>query len=132
MTKDLSSSPMSSDFEWNLERSEVATARLDPPYNYQEYDVRKAKRLIVEAPRAVKELDLLHYGEWLQDQLQYCDVSPTLSQVDLGLPVIFGRLPAGNLPLDGWHRIKKALETGAKSLPVIYLSEEETEAIRTR
>lgn len=54
--------------------------------------------------------------------------------VDLTDPIIVGWTPATStgerspLPLDGWHRIRKALEQGRSHLPARVLTPEESDA----
>lgn len=53
--------------------------------------------------------------------------------VDLTKPLLIAPFPTteGFLPIDGWHRIGRALEDGIDELPAIILTEEESAALRT-
>jgi hypothetical protein len=55
---------------------------------------------------------------------------------DLDHPLILATIEsadseASQLPIDGWHRIAKALQLGRKVLPCYILSVKETNKIRT-
>jgi hypothetical protein len=53
-------------------------------------------------------------------------------QVDTSVPLIFGvGSDGGKMPLDGRHRIAKALKDGLAEIPFVRLTAAETEAIRS-
>lgn len=55
--------------------------------------------------------------------------------VDLSVPILLAQLPkdlGGLWPIDGWHRIAKAIEGGSKSLPCYILSAKDSLRVITR
>ncbi|MCB9922297.1 MAG: hypothetical protein H6822_08950 [Planctomycetaceae bacterium] len=53
-------------------------------------------------------------------------------KVDLEVPILLARLPKqlpGLWPIDGWHRIAKAVDAGIQSLPCYILSAKDTARI---
>jgi hypothetical protein len=54
-------------------------------------------------------------------------------KVDLSKPLLIAPFPntEGHLPIDGWHRIGRALQEGIDELPGIILTEAESAAVRT-
>ena len=52
-------------------------------------------------------------------------------EIDLGVPVIFAYTKSGGfLPIDGWHRIAKAVLTGVEHLPAVALTKSESKRVR--
>jgi hypothetical protein len=99
------------------------------------YDVRKAKQIVIAAPRAVESsrLDERHRA-FFGELLEAVRVKPDIDwqNIDTQLPVIFARGPDGKrFPIDGRHRLAKALVSGQEYLPAVTLTEEETAQIRT-
>lgn len=120
---------MSSDFEWDIERSEQA---LDAG-TMCAYDIRAAKEVLVRAPRPVETVSLEgERREFFSEQLD--DVgfrhNADWDKVDPDVPVIFATEGGLRLPIDGRHRLAKALREGRPSFPAVTLTEEETQAIR--
>jgi hypothetical protein len=52
-------------------------------------------------------------------------------KVDLDVPVITAYGSMGKIPIDGWHRIAKALLKGLKELPWLALTKEESKKVHT-
>ena len=55
--------------------------------------------------------------------------------IDLTVPILLARLPmdlGGLWPIDGWHRIAKAIDSGRESLPCYILSARDSLRIITR
>jgi hypothetical protein len=56
-----------------------------------------------------------------------------LDQVDLTRPILIAPIPeAGNLVIDGWHRVHRALRDGLTHLPARLLTEADEQHIRIR
>jgi hypothetical protein len=50
--------------------------------------------------------------------------------IDIRVPIICAYTPVGNfLPIDGWHRIAKAILKGVQELPAVCLTEQESKKI---
>lgn len=123
--------PMSSkDLEWDVDRPERSQELLE------QFDIQKAKRFIAEGqPRPIASQNLDgKYREYFESYLEEVRFRPNVdwTHVDTNIPVIFGTESDGRkIPLDGRHRIAKALKDGLREIPVIYLTAAETEAIRS-
>jgi len=48
---------------------------------------------------------------------------------DLSFPVIVADIKGQILPIDGWHRIAKAVDSGITVLPAVLLTKEETQKV---
>ena len=125
----------SSDFEWYVE-PEV--------FNFvsTQFDVELAKKIIREKPRSIMKMDITHLDKFVGKKPKQEGGSYTLTPmisvdrskfegdvVDLSMPVIVASKGKSTLPIDGWHRIAKALELGLNDLPAVLLTEEETREI---
>ncbi len=54
------------------------------------------------------------------------------TKVDISVPIIFGRdQQEKKFPIDGRHRLKKALDQALPTIPIVCLTKEETESIRS-
>jgi hypothetical protein len=121
--------PSSSDFDWDLARPERTIELLEI------FDVQQAKKFIAQVPRPIGSQSLEgRYREYFQSYLE--DVrfrqNADCEKVDTNVPVIFGVDTDGKkIPLDGRHRIAKALKDNLPAIPVVCLTPTETEAIRS-
>jgi hypothetical protein len=61
-------------------------------------------------------------------------VDPThVDEVDLSVPILIAPVPElGNLVIDGWHRVQRALRDGITVLPARMLSEADEQHCRIR
>lgn len=94
------------------------------------FDVRKAKQIIVKNPRNLDSVEVKLLDAWVggktPDGKMYMGV--TLHsiakgiEIDLRVPIIWANIEGFSMPIDGWHRIKKALDTGILTLPVYVLT----------
>jgi hypothetical protein len=121
----------SSDFEWYVE-PEV--------FNFisTQFNVEAAKVIIRETPRSIIKMDIRplerFVGKRPKEEGSY-KLSPIsvnwdkMDNVDLSMPVIVAQKGNSTLPIDGWHRIAKALESGLEELPAVLLTKEETREI---
>ncbi len=118
---------MSSDFAWDLNQPE-RTQEL-----FERYDVHKAKQIIVAAPRPVEFDDLTKHGAVIADYLEGVKLKHDVDwdKVDISVPVIFVRTKGGKFAIDGRHRLAKALNDNLTSVPAFFLTEAETDSIRT-
>ena len=119
---------MSSEFEWDVARNEC-TQEL-----FEQYDVQGAKKFIKAGPRPVEQLDLVKYRDFFNDYLEEVRFRQGVdwAKVDTEVPIIFGRDQEGRkFPIDGRHRLKKALDDGLSTIPIVCLTKDETENIRS-
>ena len=128
----------SSDFEWKMEREYFR-------FFSRGYDVKKAKEIIVKTPREVNVMGLSGVKNMVKrpqrdEKGQITSFSLGISvdwdridsttEIDLDFPTILANHGNGDYwPIDGWHRIAKAVDMGQESLPVVVLSEEETKQV---
>ncbi len=117
---------LSSDFEWDLARAEQA---VDFP---EVYDVRKAKRIIVERPRPVEFLEMQRYAERFRAFLEGVRLRHNVNweMIDTGIPLILGQSEGVKISIDGRHRMQRALDIKLTSVPAVILTEEETDSVR--
>lgn len=88
------------------------------------YDVREAKMLLQAKPRPIHVFSPQDYSSLLGE----IDVmSRNIMRADLEVPII--RLSDGT-PIDGWHRIAKAIRCGRVGLPYVKLTKTEEKKIR--
>jgi|SRR5579864_1318641 len=123
---------ITSDLDWDLDRQDAARDFDAGSLRLAHYDLHQARELIRQVPRPIETLDLTRRGPALRSYLETVTLRPRhqWGDLDLSFPVLFGRDPENRMfPLDGRHRIALALEQGRDSLPVVFLSQEETAAI---
>ena len=77
--------------------------------------VDAAKRILVAAPRASQ---LLTVADW-RGMAGLLDSKSHPTSVDLSVPVICAQFGQGHLPIDGWSRIRRAIEAGIPTLPCV-------------
>ena len=121
----------SAEFAWDLEREEVFM----DPLGGGSYDIREAKRIIVATPREVKQWPTTGgYLDYLQDAVEGAKQKPGIDPalVDDELPLIATSERDGGIIIDGHHRLKKRLDRRATNVPVVILTGEETERVRSR
>jgi hypothetical protein len=93
------------------------------------YDLAKAKDLIKAAPRPVemKPLSLFKAMYYEAVKIDWDKAEKT----DPTIPLIVATEDGGKLVLiDGWHRYAKGLRTRLTEIPVVVLTDEETQKIR--
>ena len=89
---------------------------------------QQAARLVKAQPLPISNL-----GALISMGLIYVDAEHA-DTVDLDKPILVAPLPetATHLPIDGWHRIAKALSQGVTELPAKVLTAEQAPARRRR
>lgn len=118
---------------WGTLKSDIDLVQTETfYYRMGAWDVREAKRIIYQNPRPTKPFPV--------DSVKYYVNSGSIAigerykQANLSIPLIListnGDKESGQFPIDGWHRIKKALEDGIETLPSYVLTEEESKKIR--
>lgn len=104
------------------------------------FNVVAAKHLLVAVPRPIVRVDLAPWrsmivgGRILIDRRRVrADLArdDDAAHIDLDVPLIIATHPRWSGPIDGWHRMAKAVRRGLRLLPGVVLNEEETGRIRT-
>ena len=94
------------------------------------FNVDKAKRLITKSPRSVEPIRVEDFAPYLVDEIVRVRAAGS-KKYQLDVPVIVGTMKSGRrILLDGWHRLRKAMDTGIAELPAVILTHEETWAIK--
>lgn len=117
---------------WNREQKNSKYNLIDDEYfqyGGTSYDVRQAKRILHQNPRAIVDFPI---SEGIQNFLDRIGFTPEPSKkIDLNDPIICidtgYKVPT---PIDGYHRIEKALKNGINSIPAYVLTPKETESIQ--
>jgi hypothetical protein len=91
------------------------------------FDIAKAKRIIEDKPREIVEINIGESGKQLL-ALMKIDMT-RFDEIDLTVPIIVASIKEGNLPIDGWHRIAKAVHLGLPFVPGVMLTKEETKQV---
>ena len=112
------------------------------------YDVTAAKAL-VEGLEAGAEVEPLKWRDWISREIACGESRRMLTlgiginhahvpTVDLESPIIVARfiMPHDEavipIPIDGWHRIQRAINENVEKLPAYYLTLEQSEKVRIR
>lgn len=94
------------------------------------FNLDKAKKIITKRPRPVETMQVDEFAYMLIDAIIRVKAA-TSPKYKLDVPVIIGTLTSGRrLLLDGWHRLRKALDTKVKELPAVILTREETAEVK--
>jgi hypothetical protein len=123
----------SSDFEWDTTTLEVFT------FLYWRFDVCQAKKIIHASPRNVvtcdvtKAFDLVHPRPpklmALKIPVEWNKIDEEPEKYDLSIPLIGIKFHGTVMIIDGWHRIAKASESSITELPLVLLTDEESEKL---
>jgi len=107
-------------------------------FGWKAWDVKKAKTLLLRKRsvklhsievKALKPLANLMCVDW--DRIKRDIALPTQDQtIDLRVPLILVLTPDGALPIDGWHRIGKAILLKVPVLPAVILSKVDERKVR--
>mgnify|MGYP000882141868 CR=1 FL=1 len=115
---------MSSAFRWDTTTEERFF------FADSEYDVRRAKELIVARPRVVEQLDVSSIAGFASRVL---GMNPSQDAVDLRFPVLVALTRRGTpIPIDGWNRIRKSIATGSVTVPAVFLNARESKLVRVQ
>lgn len=93
------------------------------------WDIDAAMEILKKKPRASKMLDITQAMSLIRTDPKY------VASIDLSKapPIIVGTIKSKGeefwLPLDGWHRIRKAKDLGLTELPAYILTKKETDRI---
>jgi len=100
-------------------------------YYMSSWDVRAAKRLIHENPRPISQFPVIAVENYVSHGR--IAISDQYKQANLNIPIIcISNTKDENsaFPIDGWHRIKKAIEENIEYLPAYILTPEESKQIK--
>jgi hypothetical protein len=89
------------------------------------FNVKAAKRILKASPRESVNLNVADYAA-----MRKMLAGVSYASVDMDVPVIVVKVNGGFLPIDGWSRIAKALETGQPSVPAVQLTSQEAQSVR--
>ena len=110
-----------------------------------DWDVDAAKRIIAAKPRKIERIDTHVCEPFLSRRMATPGGGLTIragiltnservandASIDLTIPLIVAHTKQGNaLPIDGWHRVAKAVALGVEKLPVVYLTKAESKRVR--
>lgn len=96
------------------------------------WDIDAAEELLKKTPRRPKMVNISTAMDLIRTNQAYVDT------IDLkkAAPIIIGTIKDKEgefwLPLDGWHRIRRAKDLGVDKLPAYILSKKETDKIEIR
>lgn len=117
----------SSDFAWYSTEAESFS------FLGSRFDVRAAKRLIKNTPRPVLKVRVVQAAALLGGIAIF---EENLRAADTDFPIILATLTGKpgeddvHLPIDGWHRIRLAVDSGLEFIPAVLLTADETRRIR--
>jgi len=96
------------------------------------WDIDAAQELLEKKPRKPKMVDISTAMDLIRTNQAYVDTI----DLDTAPPIIIGTIKDKKgefwLPLDGWHRIRRAKDLGIKKLPAYVLTKKETDQIEIR
>lgn len=101
-------------------------------YRASSFDVRQAKRIIHENPREKIQYDVNKVSYYLESGAISIN-EEIVEKADMSIPLIIVSSKGPNgvsyFPIDGWHRIARAIKEGVPTLPAYVLTLEETRKI---
>jgi hypothetical protein len=113
---------------------------------FTEWDVDAAKAIIQAKPRRIERIAVSDLEPFLGKQtrtesgglviragiLTSTERVDTDETIDLAVPLIAAFTKQGNaLPIDGWHRVAKAVALGVETLPIVFLTKAESQRVRS-
>lgn len=125
----MSKKPSSAGLTWDFKNETFA-------FLFDVWNVDRAKQIIKDKPRPILELDLEPLRKFVgkPGQLVLVGVAVNWKKaqsdvVDLTVPVVMAYGKDKFIPIDGWHRIAKALLKGLKTLPAVKLTRAESKTV---
>jgi hypothetical protein len=98
-------------------------------YMAKAWDIDLAFKILEKAPRDPQLVDISKSGNLIRTDPKY------VASIDLekAAPIIVGTITADGeeywLPLDGYHRIRRARDLGIDELPAYVLTKKETDSV---
>jgi hypothetical protein len=115
-------------------------------FMWSEWDVDAAKAIIAAKPRKIERTTVDRLEPFLSKRTPHetgtgftiragivvdADRVANDEMINLDVPLIVAITPEGNaLPIDGWHRVDKAVALGVETLPLVYLTKAESKRVR--
>jgi hypothetical protein len=115
-------------------------------FMWSEWDVDAAKAIIRAKPRKIERTTVDRLEPFLSKRTPHehdsgftiragiltdADRVANDATINLDVPLIVVITPEGNaLPIDGWHRVAKAVALGVETLPLVYLTKAESKRVR--
>lgn len=93
------------------------------------FDVTRALEITITTPATTIAVDLIRPIAGL------IWVNPSaVSRADMSRPILLAYVPEmdGYLPIDGWHRIHRAIRDGIRELPAVRLTKQQSESVRMK
>ena len=131
----MTSKTMSSDFTWNDTEESFC-------FLHKSWDVQAAKAIIRDKPREVGMVLVSDLEPFLAKSTHTpsggtriragitLDLDLADPSIDLSMPLIGAITKQGNaLPIDGWHRVARAVRDGVDTLPIVFLTKAESRGI---
>jgi hypothetical protein len=113
---------------------------------WSEWDVDAAKAIIQAKPRKIERIAVDRLEPFLSKRTPHktgtgftiragiltdADRVANDESISLDVPLIVAITPEGNaLPIDGWHRVAKAVALGVETLPLVYLTKAESKRVK--
>lgn len=118
---------------WETVKSDLELVKTETFYYYGVgWDVREAKRIIHQNPRPIQQFPVKSVEYYIRSGA--IATNETYKNANLNVPIIListkGDEESGQFPIDGWHRIRKAIEEKVETLPAYVLTEEESKKIK--
>lgn len=124
----------SADYEWKLNLWKNTGDTEEEVFEFweAEFNITRAKMIIQKAPRPIERVSLNPLATLLELMVEL-DPPKKGRVYDVTFPIIMATLKrSGHVPIDGWHRIDKALKIGLQTIPAVILTAEETRIVRRK
>jgi hypothetical protein len=96
------------------------------------WNIDAAQALLEKKPRKPRLVDISTAMNLIRTDQAYVDSI----DLDRAAPIIVGTITIDGkeywMPLDGWHRIRRAKDLGVKKLPAYVLTKKETDQVEVR
>lgn len=99
-------------------------------FQFGVFDVTEAKQILKAAPDSPRDWVDLEVADYKAMLKMVSGVGSASIEIDCEVPLIAVKVNGGNLPIDGWGRIAKAIERGRSTLRAVVLTKEEKQRIQ--
>jgi hypothetical protein len=99
-------------------------------YGVRSWDVREAKRILHKTPRSTIQYPTIKAKSSLESG-EIATFNEYLEKADVNFPVILITTEHGQFPIDGWHRLQKAIDQGVETVPAYILNQSESKQVET-
>jgi len=109
------------------------------------YDVDLAKHILQDKPRQPVQANIKELASWVKRPwtdkegvthmiighcVKWSELDADPFKFDLSFPIIAVRMKGNIWPIDGWHRIAKAIDQGLEALPALLLNVQESKKVK--